>query len=197
MKQLIKNIIPSFIIYLKTALPNYYYDLKLYYKYSASMGLKDRKKLIARIIKMYHAIEKGLTMPEVRLGFGRKNLISLIKLNERFINLYGNTDTQIKHSVAVVLEYKVFHKNQGYKIDDDLIDLIDKLVAKMNNQIATEQKSVTSKSYFQHADSAFEEFSWSRSSVRNYSSQDVSIDLITEAVDIARNTPSVCNRQTA
>ena len=197
MKQLLKKIIPSFIIYLKSALPNYYYDLKLYYKYSASMGYKDRTMLLARIIKMYHAIEKGLTMPEIRLGFGRKNLISLIELNERFIKLYGNKDTQIKHSVAVVLEYKVFHEKQGYEIDNELAALIDKQVAKMNNLLSCEQKSVTSKSYFQHADSSFSDFSWSRSSVRNYSNQDVSIDLITDAVDIARNTPSVCNRQTA
>jgi len=197
MKKLFKSFIPPFLIYLKTALPNYYYDLKLYYKYSASMGLNNKTKLIARIIKLYHTIEKGLTMPEVRLGFGKKNLISLIELNNRYIRLYGNKDTQIQHSVAVVLEYKVFHKKKGYEIDDELIDLIDKQVAKMNNLLASEQKKVTSKSYFQHTSSSFEEFSWSRASVRNYTNEDVSIDLLIKAVDIARNTPSVCNRQTA
>jgi len=197
MKQLLKKILPSFIIYLKSALPNYYYDLKLYYKYSASMGYKDRTMLLARIIKMYHAIEKGLTMPDVRFGFGRKNLISLIELNERFIKLYGNKDTQIKHSLAVVSEYKVFHEKHGYQIDLELACLIDKQVTENKNFTATEQKSVTSSSYFQFTDSAFEKFSWSRSSVRNYSNQDLSIDLIIEAVDIARNTPSVCNRQSA
>jgi nitroreductase len=197
MKQLIKNIIPPFIIYLKTALPNYYYDLQLYYKYSASMGLSDRTMLLARIIKMYHAIEKGLTMPEVRLGFGRKNLISLMILNERFIKLYGNRDTQIQHSVAVILEYKVFHEKQGYKIDEELKSLIDTQVAKIDNLSSVEQKSVTSASYFQHSNSSFSDFSRSRASVRNYSEQDVPIGALTSAVDLARSAPSVCNRQTA
>jgi nitroreductase len=196
-KKSIKKIIPSFIIYLKSALPNYYYDLKLYYKYSATMGYKKRTMLLARIIKIYHSIEKGLTMPEVRLGFGKKNLIHLIELNERFIKLYGIKDTQIQHSVAVVLEYKLFHEKEGYKIDEELTSLIDAQVNKIDNLSSIEQKSVTRESYFQHLNSSFSDFSWSRASVRNYSKQDVPINALTSAVDIARNSPSVCNRQTA
>jgi nitroreductase len=196
MKTFLKKIIPRFLMYLRLAVPEYYYDLKLFYRHSASMGMNSSTKLISRIVKEYHIIEKGLTMPESRLGFGKVVLFKLIDNCLKFISLYGMDHPQLKHALAVILEYEQSHAKRGFVLHPDTREKIEELKGKAKGINPSEQKTVTRDDYFAYASAAYPEFARSRASVRNYSEADLPLDLIKESVDIARSTPSVCNRQT-
>lgn len=192
-----KKLIPPFFLYLRQALPEYYYDLKLFYKYSAAMGLNSETKLISMIVRDYHVIEKGLTMPESRCGFGQLIILNLMSNCARYISLYGTENEQLKHAIDVVYEYEAFHIKQATSVNERIQEAIDRLkLLKQTNSYCI-QKTITKDLYFAKAAESFCSFSWSRASVRNYSEEDLPINLIKQSIDIARNTPSVCNRQTS
>lgn len=171
------------------------YDLKRYSKYSDSLGKDTEPNLIGKIIREYHVIEKGLTMPETRLEFGKELVLNLCKDCLQYIEKYGKDEIQLIHAIGVTFEYEDFHRKRNHKIDDEIVYWIECLRQKDTAAIICSQREVTKKEYFKHIESAFPEFSNSRSSVRNYSNEEIPLKCIIEALDIAKNTPSACNRQ--
>src|SRR5690606_10859956 len=99
MKKIIKKVIPktiaslirNFILFSKLV-PAYLYDLKRFYIHSGTDGEATEIKLIEKIITKYHIIEKGLTMPNARLGFGKDVVISLSKMCTQFSQHYSQSD---------------------------------------------------------------------------------------------------------
>lgn len=197
LKQLIKHLIPSFFIYLIKALPEYSTDLIRYYKYSGIRDYQnDKTKLLGKIIERYHSIEKGLTMPDFRKGFGQKQLMSLINDCKKFINKYGNTDQQLQHAISAVLEYSECHSNYKFKLNPNIQKSIADLKSFMPQSKASEQTICFKNDYFKDNKSSFLNFSNSRHSIRNYTKEEVSIYKILNSISIAQNAPSACNRQT-
>lgn len=194
---LIKQIVPSKLKFLIKLGSSYAYDLKRFYNYSG-ISLKEKTSLIAMLVHDYHIIEKGLTMPETRLGFGKERLYLLIRNCNKFILLFGSKEEQLIHSIRVIIEYKDFHDKENFKLDDKLVKLITELCSFGIGDIKScNQKTVNKEEYFNSSDLSFSKFSWSRSSIRNYSDKELSIKSIIDSVNIARNAPSACNRQTA
>ncbi len=173
----------------------YLYDMERYIKYSDTLGSDTDQKLIGRIIREYHVVEKGLTMPETRLGFGKDLIFSLIQNCIDYIQQYGETDEQLKHAIRVVLEYERFHQEQGFALDSVVQTAINNLKQKADEARYCQQKEMNIDSYFQHINASFPLFAASRSSVRNYSDKDIPTTTIIQALELARTTPSACNRQ--
>lgn len=197
MKKLLKKMIPACFQYLRMAIPDYRYDMKLFYRHSATMNRQSPAKLEGRIVMAYHIIEKGLTMPETRFGFGKGKLLELITLCSAYIDKYGLQNAQLIHGVEVVMEYEKFHQKSAYELDGSVTKAIETLKTKAKDIAPSEQKELTSKEYFSSTGQSFPAFARSRLSVRNYSASDLSVETIKTAVDLARTTPSACNRQTA
>lgn len=198
MIKVVKKLIPSYIKYLYRAIPDYYYDLKRFYKHTSNQGVKDsEEKYIGHIVKRYHVIEKGLTMPSPRLGFGKEIVSDLISLCNSYIDIYGTTNVQLHNAIAVLLAYIEFHKEKSYTITENIVIAITLLSKKVSdhNILAQQEIHTTKEEYFNDIDKSFEEFSNSRKSVRNYADKDLSIEKILKAIDLARNTPTSCNRQ--
>lgn len=196
MKYLFKKILPSYCKYLFSVMPIYLYDLKRFYLYSSyALGYNDSEKLTAKIIERYHSIEKGLTMPEFRKGFGQLQLKKLIKDLIRYSMNYNNNNNQILHGVGVVYEYKEFHENLNYNLPDEINNLFNSLKEHYQEVSINHQVKTTSEEYFSNSNSNFEDFSLSRASIRNYSDKPIDIDVLKQAVKIAQSAPSACNRQ--
>ena len=174
---------------------SYKYDLKQYLSYSDILGVDNAQKLIAKIIREYHIIEKGLTMPETRLGFGKELLITLCKDCIEFIELYDKNEVQLLHAIGVILEYDLYHKDHNFILESELQFFIDKVWSLCKKVENTKQRVTSRDDYFRFTKSSFIEFSKSRSSVRNYSNVDVPLKKLNNAFEIAKTTPSVCNRQ--
>lgn len=205
-KKIVKSILPNFIIkYLKQK-RSYYkmrkafiYDFKRYWKYSSSIEANTAVKLEGVIIKNYHVIEKGLTMPKTRLGFGSDRVISLCKDCEEYVRLYIPLTNQVKHAIGVLNEYIHFHKLHNYKLSENIKFEINKvlLLAKEEAISPSKQLTIHKKDYFSQINSSFPLFSESRKSVRNYTEEDIPLDQLKAALSLTLNTPSACNRQTS
>jgi nitroreductase len=206
MKKTIKSLLPKILVnVLRDKLryarlkQSYIYDLKHYYKHSMYEKNVLESKLVSKIILDTHVIEKGLTMPETRFGFGKARLIVLIANLKKYITNYNHNEPQLLHGISVVDEYFLFHKNKGFDLSSGLIDKylemiklleINSIKVKPSQQIMTNRDN-----YFSNYNTSFFDFSKTRSSIRNYSEQEIDINKVIESIDLCRNTPSACNRQ--
>lgn len=170
----------------------YKYDKTKYLSYSATLKIDSKEKLLGRISATTHVIEKGLTMPELRLGFGQdriRNLVDYLKIYDT--NKYEKNDIYI-HAIQVLLEYVQLHENNNYTLNCNYLDEV-KFFVKENIK-PSEQLTINYDEYFKKTEESFYLFSNSRHSVRNLK-QGLDLDLINKAIDLAANVPTACNRQ--
>ena len=193
----LKVIIPKYIPQLMFLLliPVYMYDWYRYVRYSGATGLKGKNKLLGRIVADYHVLEKGLTMADTRLGFGRARVIDLMSYCSLFVKTYGYCDGQVHHAVSTILEYKYFHVKANYRLDEELLNEINRFEIQYKDILPSQQQIISKDFYFKDIENDFELFSNSRRSIRNYSEKELDVKLIEQAISLARNAPSVCNRQ--
>lgn len=175
-------------------LSHFLYDLKRFSKHSIKRTYPEHKtQLTAKIISLYHVLEKGLTMPDTRLGFGKERielLISLLKLYTQKYN--GNESEHYKSSLKVLQSYVDLHKETD--IDTEYISNF--LIKERLDNSCTGGYYEMSKDFFlDKVQGNFEDIVNVRSSIRNFSNESVSIERIKEAIKLAQQSPSTCNRQ--
>jgi nitroreductase len=134
-------------------------------------------------------------MPNPRLGFGQENLLKLIGECILFISSYGENDIQLKHAVAVIMEYYNFHLVNNHTLPSNVLDAIMKIQPHFAGVKSSVQKEISCDDYFAMIGNKFDTFSKSRASVRNFSDKSISIECLKSAIELSRNTPSACNRQ--
>jgi nitroreductase len=198
-KEFIKN-----IPYAK-ALFNYFYglvikplellNLGLYttfrtLKYSRLKGNINAWKASMRV--SCHILEKGLTMPEKRLGFGQDRV--LIVVNEILTKEDYKDLSEIKMAVGIIKEYDKLHKKMNYALPVNLQNLINKVGLRFPEVESLEQIRVSKDVFFSSKEDAFPVFASSRHSVRNFSGG-ASQKQINDSIKLALTAPSACNRQ--
>ncbi len=200
-KDFVKRILPKRIVlyiqdyrFNKKIIKAFKYDAKVYIESSDRKKSYNATTLIGKIIKEYHVLEKGITMPKRRLGFGTNIILSLCDNCVEYADKYDVSNCQLKHAVGVLMEYKSIHEKNNFKLENEVISKLNK-VEKYQLNTATEQIAITNKAYFSKNNSDFKSFSNSRKSIRNYDDTPVSVDKIYNSLQLATNTPSACNRQ--
>lgn len=176
------------------------YDEERFWRYSGAWKGGQRKEAqLAGLTVSYHVIEKGLTMPARRLGFGQGVVKELVGQIEAFAERYGSDDSQIRHAVGVVRAYHDLHVDAGYRFEDrQLWDLLNDFLSKHREIPAAVQHHVTREEFYVSKNADFAQFSRSRHTVRNFdSSRGVEVAKIRCAVRLAMTAPSACNRQHA
>jgi nitroreductase len=177
----------------------FFYDAKRFYKYATQVELNEysEKRLIGYIIAKYHIIEKGLSMPEMRPGFGKQALEAVINSCEIFYSKYGNANCQVNYAVDVLAEYVKVHNELNYVLDENINKRIKKLQMQNTQSCTTNNATLYNASeYFSACNSVFPKFAKSRHSMRNFSDADVNIEDINAAIDLCQETtPTSCNRQ--
>jgi nitroreductase len=171
----------------------YMYDFWKYMFYSEFSFANKENNLRSKIILDYHVIEKGLTMPNMRLGFGRDRLLVLSENCKTFVERYNSNDIQVNHAIGVIKEYIENHKN--FTFDEELLSSINDLQKNSASVKSCKQVETNIDEYFEHTASKFSEFSSSRRSIRNFSSEPIDPKKMKDALLLAQNTPSACNRQ--
>lgn len=169
------------------------YDYRIFSKYSFDQSkLHSKENFEAFITKQYHIIEKGMALPAPRKGFGKDKINILIDIVRRYEERFGAD--QLTSYVRAVLS-KYLERNGEY-IDQSFTKNITEFLVKQKFPLAAAGVKKLSLEDIESATSFdYEGFIKSRSSVRNFSTIEVEIDEIKKAVEIARHTPSVCNRQ--
>lgn len=200
-KTITKLIIPSIILdwirecrYNKLSKIYYSYDSQRFNKYSnAFVNWDNSEKLIGQIVAEYHVIEKGLAMPNMRFGFGKAIMNDLINHCILYSKQYDKSHEQFLYTLRVIAEYKFVHLKNNYILDNDLLASIDSLLSDFEVN-PSEQIAQTREEYLKYTNDSFINFSNSRHSLRNFTGS-IQIETISEAVQLAQNTPSACNRQ--
>lgn len=174
------------------------YDYKKYKKYSYSFREdKEKRHYESDMIFYYHKIEKGLALPEPRIGFGKENVKYLLKILKEYVKKFGWDDIS-SISLNTLYEYYYFNKENNLNI----IELYKEL-EELKKTIPSDIKQgiggtiEITKEEIENARVDFKKFAYTRYSIRNFAPGFVSPDLIKEAVEIAQKTPSVCNRQSS
>ena len=174
---------------------SYYYNDMMYFRKQSNLGAKNNseERMRSSLTASYHIIEKGLSMPNRRLGFGQERLTSLIKECERYYKLYGE-HKQLDYAISIVKEYDELHKRENYKLENNIQCMIDEILLCFPKVKSATQLVFTKKEYFAHAKESFDTFSTSRHSMRHFGGS-VSLGTIEKVIELAKNAPSACNKQ--
>lgn len=197
-KNKIKNLLPKklmYLYYLHTAKRASNYDLRrrVHDKVYNDTHIEKVKRDLALA---YHIVEKGLTMPEARLGFGKEVVLSLMASIQKYQNLkLPIQDIEFVQSVSVLKEYLEFHCEKNFKLDDELNKKLVALADQFKNIEGLPQIKTGRDDYFRDKNKAFDHFCRSRYSVRNYTNQEIPLPLLYDCIDLAQRSPSFCNRQ--
>ena len=171
-------------------------DAKRYIDNAGVFNGNDRESLTSKIVVAYHGVEKGLTMPNRRYGFGKDAILRLMSLLKRYFELYGRDGNgQILHAVGVLKAYVNMHEqNPDSVLDADLLYGLNQFLEEFKDVEIAKQPHVTKEEFYRHKESSFPCFAYARHTTRHYCGS-VSEDEIKGAVQLAMTAPSACNRQ--
>lgn len=162
----------------------YKYDLNQFMEYSC-LNENNHESIATKIRILTHAIEKGMSLPECRAGFGRDKILELIQLNEQYKNIGDAKDDEIDTLVhSIVCSYIEYQDQKGIKIDF------------IPDEYRSGERTLTGiMSVPVNIGTDFENIANHRHSSRSYADKEVRDELISEIVRLAQTAPSACNRQ--
>jgi nitroreductase len=178
------------------------YDFKRVLKFSSAVYLGDNEeKLHALLIMGYHSIEKGLSLPHPRPGFGRHHVHALLLRLERYVRYFGVEDQCIV-AINVLKSYCKFNESNNI-VDQTLTDEIARIErlcvegSRCPVSCSGGVRTVRAEDFYKASKIDLSEFFGARSSVRQFSEKIVPVSEIEKAIRMAQKTPSSCNRQSA
>lgn len=187
-------------MYLKDLLLTFrqeYRQVRLIRKIWTKQAYKERR-MTSQIILSSHSIEKGLSLKKPRPGFGKQKIDKILSLIKEYQRCgYDMDHISIKMAVGVLKEYMAYHQGVG-KIDPFQKSEIEKIIpqAYSNNSLKTGgTQQIIKKDIMQNDKKEFEHLITTRHSIRNFLDEEISLDDIKEAVRLALQAPSACNRQ--
>lgn len=197
-KEKIKGLLPQSILYryyLNSAVKACMPDLKR--RVHDKVYNNSKKEKVERNLTLaYHIVEKGLTMPEPRPGFGKAVVMDLCNTVFKYDDMgLPHNELEFKQSVSVLKEYKTFHDEIGFKLDADVEQKLLRVEENYKTIEGEKQLHISRDEYFENINSAFDTFCRSRYSVRNYTKEEIPLEVLYKCIDLAQKSPSFCNRQ--
>lgn len=165
------------------------YDMKQFLDGAGALHLDRKAAARSEIVMAYHVIEKGLTMPHRRLGFGKGAVVHLVNLIDSFERRFGACDTQVRHAAGVLRAYRELHRDWP-----EQMPRLDAFLARHEDVPAATQPHVKRDEFFGARYASFPAFAESRHVCRHFASP-VPRKTLEEAIALAMTAPSACNRQ--
>lgn len=174
-------------------------DEKLFWEGTHSPFVNSLSHYEARVTVLYHIIEKGLTMPQRRLGFGKEMISQLMSAIEQAKAHFKEPMMGVDHAIGVVKAYLELHQKSCVDTshDKEFWGCIEQFVARFPDVPVARQFHFSRDQFYIDKESPFPLFVRSRHTIRHYSDEDVPLHLIRKAVSLAAMTPSACNRHHA
>lgn len=179
---------------------NCLYDFMRVARHSSAVATgNSRAKLAALITMNYHGLEKGMSLPSPRPGFGKEQARILVSRLQRYGAVFG-FDENAMVALNVLRHYCRFNEQHG-ALDRTLSELVETLARYLPaGSLACQAggvKLVRRGEFLRQAKHDLTEFFSSRASVRQYADRPVELKEIEASVELARRTPSCCNRQSS
>lgn len=184
---------------LRSLVSNFYFDGKLYYKHSNVFKKAGLQKEEAQLILDYHSIEKGMLYLNMKPKFAKKRVLRLLKTLESNELLKNIDRSQVKVTLQVLCKYYELHKKSSIDIEEYFPSReYDKFRDILNEDYSEGFCGAIDYTYdrlYSNVEKSFSEFAFSRKSVRDFTGELVSHQLIERAMELSLSSPSVCNRQ--
>ena len=168
-------------------------------KYNASHHTDDdMEKMQYALLRENHVIEKGMSMRHPRKGFGQQKVLDLLIRLKKYQQMYGDKDLHfLVYPLSTIKTYIKYTENEGVKIDKikNLFNEIALSFSPIQIQAHGGVEVVTKDDILKSCNCDFKSLLYSRHSIRYFSSEAISQDLIIDILKLAQRTPSACNRQ--
>lgn len=168
-------------------------DVARFYRWSHD-GRRDRHRLQreSALIKHYHGLEKGLSLAEPRVGFGEAKARALADRLDVWAREHGH-DSVTDAAEGSLRAYYAFNRDRGLTMPwlEDWLRGREDDGGQGDGGVKVLRRAELQDAVRGVGPAFFE----SRHSVRDFSADPVPLEVIEAAVDMARHTPSVCNRQ--
>lgn len=182
--------------YFKALLGQYWYDARRFDRHRMRIdGRAGDRQLRGRLLQKAHSIEKGLSLPDIRLGFGDgafaaiEQCLPLVRARA-----WAADDTALKKLRGALSRYVDLHRDRGR---DELpnVGRARRILEALpgpgeGGTISLERTDVQSR-----AQGDFAALALSRHSLRIFAPGAPDRAAILDAVALAGRSPSVCNRQ--
>ena len=153
----------------------------------------DEDSFLSIMIANYHTIEKSLAMPDFEPGHGKERVLVVCGDLVKYRELGFNTDNvQYISALQAVDEYRRVHEEAKVDLGKELNEAIHLALDNQHFSVFN-QPSTTSQEFFPNIN--FELFAKSRHSIRAFADIEIPQKILEKCVDIARTTPTACNRQ--
>ncbi|MGV9003541.1 nitroreductase family protein [Flavobacterium sp.] len=165
--------------------------------FGSSEKSKSQEKERAFLLMELHVIEKGLSLKDIRLGFGQPKVTHVLELTIQYLKKY-NDYSILNYVLTPIKEYLDFHQSNDFAVSEIISNNYKMLLEKdalNNKKYGGGTVTVTKKDIVEASNIDFERFSKNRFSIRNFTGNDVPKEKIFKALQIAQKTPSPCNRQ--
>lgn len=175
-----------------------YYFVKDFHFYYRCMwnSFQDKAFLLAEITKEAHRVEKGLTYIKFRENYGKDCIFRLLRSLEKFRKYYYNDieNVRIRWALQCLEEYSKRHsfENENYQ---QINGLLNKFSYSVKKQVVAGSVCVLKKDLLEAKDIDFANLAKIRVSIRQFKKLPVNKLVIMKCLEIAQETPSVCNRQ--
>ena len=172
------------------------YDRGRLAMFSGVFATETHGAALSKLILSYHVLEKGLTMPARRMGFGKDAVRGTMARVEAYERDFGGGDAQSNHAAGVVRAYWELHSGwKGQSEDPAFWREVGDFVARHADISPAVQFHCRKTDFYADREAPFPLFAASRHSVRNYGSGHVEVARVRAAVKLAMTAPSACNRQ--
>lgn len=165
-------------------------------KFLATGGLmSDAKKMHTELFIRTHALEKGMSIGNVRYGFGQQKAKALLPDLQHYLQIGGDRSFVID-SCSVINQYIKFNEAGG--ADMSAVKVPFENFIKKNDISIVNHGGIYNLKYEQIHEgmtSTFDKFSQSRFSVRDFGEEVISREDIIKALKLCERTPTACNRQ--
>jgi len=166
----------------------------------SSNTLESKGKMKYSLLKQSHVIEKGLSLKDVKFGFGVPKILSLLDDLEQYYQKYQDQE-MLFYVLSIIRQYLDFHVSNNFDADDGIKRKYEKLAKKLKEDADTDFERyrggalTKGKSQVSGASFDYRAFVQSRHSIRTFKEGPVSREDICRALEMAESTPSACNRQ--
>ena len=158
---------------------------------------KEPRKMETDLAIRAHALEKGMSIGGVKVGFGKPKVKSLLKDLQHYLNIGGRLEF-VCNACDIVRQYISFNRKLGADMSD-----ISALFDSFCNQNGVKPSRVVeagiyikqSSKVLIESETSFDLFSQSRYSVRDFGKDKINFDKVFKALEMCQRTPSACNRQ--
>lgn len=181
------------LLYLKTE-PVFRYDQKCYVSQSRG-NMRTNDQLCYNLLLLTHTLEKGMSFDSLR-PFGSEKILEIVDTINKLERLGGfKNKTAFVITINTLRKYVKIYEENGWDNRCEYIEakkLIEKYADVEKIEVGVR---VLNKDEILASNIDYEKFIRGRHSIRKFAVRKLSEDDIKRAVEVARLTPSACNRQ--